>query len=85
MKKNKKIILSIIFICDLIVLSCFICCKINCIKGEKIMSKNENINTVFEEGEKNPYGEFFTGQTYLKMLVEKDDIFNSQDQNKYFF
>lgn len=84
MKKNKKIILSIIFICVLIVLSCFICCKINCIKGEKIMSKNENINIVFEEGEKNPYGKFFTGQTYLKMLVEKDDIFNSSIGNVTF-
>lgn len=48
------------------------------------MSKNENINTIFEKGKKNPYGEFFTGQTYLKMLVEKDGIFNSSIGNVTF-
>lgn len=45
------------------------------VKGEKTMTKE--INTVFQKGEPNPYGKFFTGQTYLKRLVENDGVFNS--------
>ena len=45
------------------------------VKGEKTMTKE--INTVFQKGEPNPYDKFFTGQTYLKRLVEKDGVFNS--------
>ena len=49
----------------------------------KTMSNNK-INNVFGMGEPNPYGEFFTGQTYLQRLVAKDDIFNSSIANVTF-
>ena len=49
----------------------------------KTMSNNE-INNVFGIGEPNPYGKFFTGQTYLQRLVAKDDIFNSSIANVTF-
>ncbi len=42
------------------------------------------IDTIFAQGEKNPYGKFFTGQTYLNMLSEKDDIFNAPIGNVTF-
>lgn len=42
------------------------------------------IDTIFSQGEKNPYGEFFTGQTYLNMLSIKDDIFNAPIGNVTF-
>lgn len=32
--------------------------------------------TVFERGGPNPYGKFFTGQTYLHMLSASDAVFN---------
>ena len=38
----------------------------------------------FEKGELNPYGKFFTGTTHLKMLVTKDDIWNSSIGNVTF-
>ena len=37
--------------------------------------KKSEVDTIFEQGEANPYGEFFTGQTYLRRLSEKDDVF----------
>ena len=41
-------------------------------------------DTVFGQGEPNPYGKFFRGQTYLKMLVNKDDVWNSSIGNVTF-
>ena len=43
-----------------------------------------NINQPFNKGELNPYNEFFTGTTYLNMLVKKDDIWNSSIGNVTF-
>ncbi len=42
------------------------------------------IDTVFAQGEPNPYGKFFTGQTYLNMLSPKDDVFNAPIGNVTF-
>ncbi len=33
-------------------------------------------DTIFAQGEPNPYGKFFTGQTYLNRLNPKEDIWN---------
>ena len=49
----------------------------------KEMNKAQ-VDTVFEQGESNPYGKFFIGQTYLNMLVVKDDMFNSSIGNVTF-
>lgn len=46
--------------------------------------KNSEIDTIFGQGEANPYGQYFTGQTYLKMLSNKDDIWNSSIGNVTF-
>lgn len=53
------------------------------ITGAKEMSKAP-IDTIFEQGEKNPYGDFFTGQTYLNMLNEKEEVFNTPIGNVTF-
>lgn len=42
------------------------------------------VDTIFGQGEKNPYGVYFTGQTYLKMLNSKDEIFNAPIGNVTF-
>lgn len=58
----------------------FLFCKvmeINCMK-------QKNIDTVFAMGEKNPYGKFFTGQTYLNMLSGNDAVFNAPIGNVTF-
>ena len=47
------------------------------------MKKNE-VETIFARGEKNPYGQFFTGQTYLNMLSAGDDVFNAPIGNVTF-
>lgn len=39
--------------------------------------KKAPIDTIFEQGELNPYGKFFTGQTYLNMINPGDDVFNA--------
>lgn len=44
----------------------------------------ETNNQPFKKGEINPYGEFFTGETHLNMLVKKDDVFNSSIGNVTF-
>ena len=44
-------------------------------KGETIM-KQSPIDTIFAQGEANPYGEFFTGQTYLNRLNPKEEVWN---------
>ena len=36
--------------------------------------KKSEVDTIFEQGEANPYGGIFTGQTYLRRLSEKDDV-----------
>ena len=41
--------------------------------AEAAEMKKAPIDTVFEQGEPNPYGKFFTGQTYLNMLSSKDE------------
>lgn len=52
------------------------------IKGKEM--KKSEIDTIFKQGESNPYGQFFTGQTYLNMLSVKDDIWNSSIGNVTF-
>lgn len=42
------------------------------------------IDTVFGQGEINPYGKFFTGQTYLKRLSANDEVWNSSLANVTF-
>ena len=39
--------------------------------------KTSPIDTIFAQGEANPYGKFFTGQTYLNMLSANDSTFNA--------
>ena len=46
--------------------------------------KKAPIDTVFEQGEPNPYGKFFTGQTYLKRLSANDNVWNSSLANVTF-
>lgn len=41
-------------------------------------------DTIFGQGEVNPYSQFFSGQTYLAMLSHKDDIWNSSIGNVTF-
>ncbi|MFV0626061.1 MAG: cupin domain-containing protein [Alphaproteobacteria bacterium] len=38
--------------------------------------KEQDIKAIFSRRELNPYGKYFTGTTYLNMLVEKDVVFN---------
>lgn len=42
------------------------------------------IDTVFSQGDLNPYGKFFTGTTYLTMLSSNDDVFNAPIGNVTF-
>lgn len=46
--------------------------------------KKAPIDTIFEQGEANPYGKFFTGQTYLTMLNNNDEVFNAPVGNVTF-
>lgn len=46
--------------------------------------KTAPINTIFGQGDINPYGEFFVGQTYLQSLVARDDVLNSSIANVTF-
>lgn len=48
------------------------------------MSISAELQQPFDKGEQNPYGKFFTGQTYLNMLVTNDNIFNSSIANVTF-
>lgn len=52
-------------------------------KGEDKMKKAA-IDTVFAQGNANPYGKFFTGQTYLNMLSNNDGVFNAPIGNVTF-
>ena len=46
--------------------------------------KKASIDTIFEQGEPNPYGRFFTGQTYLTRLSANDTTWNSSLANVTF-
>lgn len=46
--------------------------------------KKAPIDTVFAQGEPNPYGKYFTGQTYLTMLSSNDTVFNAPVGNVTF-
>lgn len=46
--------------------------------------KTSEVDTIFKQGEINPYSEFFTGQTYLNMLSVKDDVWNAPVGNVTF-
>ena len=52
--------------------------------AEAVEMKKAPIDTVFEQGEPNLYGKFFTGQTYLTMLSNKDEVWNSSIGNVTF-
>ena len=62
-------VLALLLLCSGVVY-----CKLN--KEEKKTMRKAPIETVFEQGEPNPYGQFFTGQTYLNMLNPKEDVWN---------
>ena len=51
---------------------------------EKQTMKQAPIDTIFAQGEPNPNGKFFTGQTYLNMLNPKDNVFNAPIGNVTF-
>lgn len=53
-------------------------------KEEKKMSKKLPIDTIFAQGDVNPYSKFFTGTTYLNMLNPKDDVFQAPIGNVTF-
>ena len=42
------------------------------------------IDTIFAQGEVNPYGKFFTGRSYLNMLSQNDAVFNAPIGNVTF-
>lgn len=46
--------------------------------------KQAPIDTVFGQGQINPYSEFFTGQTYLTRLSPNDDVWHSSIANVTF-
>lgn len=52
------------------------------IKAETM--KESKVDTIFAQGAPNPYGQFFTGQTYLNMLNSKDPIWNAPIANVTF-
>lgn len=51
---------------------------------QETITENEELNQPFKKGEINPYNKFFTGTTYLNMLVEKDELWNSSIGNVTF-
>lgn len=46
--------------------------------------KKSEIDTIFPQGDKNPYGKYFTGQTYLTRLSANDTVFNAPIGNVTF-
>ena len=54
------------------------------ISGKAAEMKKASIDTIFEQGEPNPYGRFFTGQTYLTRLSANDTTWNSSLANVTF-
>ncbi len=61
----------------------FIMCAILMSGGSTAMSK-ENLKQPFKMGDPNPYGKFFTGNTYLYRLSEKDETWNAPIANVTF-
>lgn len=53
------------------------------VSGENKMEQAP-IDTVFAQGEVNPYGKYFTGTTYLTMLSGRDNTFNAPIGNVTF-
>lgn len=45
-------------------------------QNDKVEVKKAPIDTIFAQGEVNPYGKFFTGMSYLNMLNPNDEVFN---------
>lgn len=52
--------------------------------GAALAQTKAPIDTVFAQGQINPYGKFFTGQSYLTMLSENDSTFNAPIGNVTF-
>lgn len=52
--------------------------------GKANEMKQAPIDTIFAQGMENPYGKFFTGQTYLTMLSNNDETFNAPIGNVTF-
>ena len=48
------------------------------------LSMAHDFDQPFARGEKNPYGAYFTGQTYLEMLCTRDNVYNSSIGNVTF-
>ena len=70
---NKKLLLGLAFI------------SLSCLTSVKAAEmKKSEVDTVFEQGEENPYGKFFTGKTYLNMLSAADNVFNAPIGNVTF-
>lgn len=59
-----------------------LCGAVLLIGGNMAMAKN--LEQPFLQGEINPYNKFFTGTTYLNMLITKDDTWNSSIGNVTF-
>lgn len=53
-----------------------------CIGGTMAMA--QDFEQPFKQGDINPYNKFFTGTTYLNMLVTRDDVWNSSIGNVTF-
>lgn len=53
-------------------------------QSEAQTMKESQVDTIFKQGEINPYGKFFTGTTYLNMLNTNDDVFNAPIGNVTF-
>lgn len=59
-----------------------LCGAVLLIGGNMAIAKN--LEQPFLQGEINPYNKFFTGTTYLNMLITKDDTWNSSIGNVTF-
>ena len=61
------------------------CASVNYTEEKEVKKMNKSpIDTVFAQGELNPYGQFFTGTTYLTMLSPGGDEFNAPIGNVTF-
>lgn len=64
-----------IFLCASVA-AVFACGAAGCNTPREEQMKKSSVDTIFPQGEKNPYGQFFTGQTYLNMLNVKEGDFD---------
>lgn len=55
-----------------------------CATTAEAKNMQSKIDTVFTQGEVNPYSKYFTGTTYLNMLSSKDDTWNASIGNVTF-